>query len=166
MMIWDNRAFESGEPGSALYAAGDNDSGRVQLVSGRASNGDRYVRNIAVDLTTNGGTHIISAAQTFLAGTAAGRSALHFDGGAEIRNNDLTTTITSANNLRVMLLGALNASAGATLHLTGKIGDVIFVNGVSATDRQRVEGYLAHKWGLTANLPSDHPFRNQPPYKE
>jgi hypothetical protein len=25
--------------------------------------------------------------------------------------------------------------------------------------RQRLEGYLAHKWGLTANLPSDHPYK-------
>jgi len=26
-------------------------------------------------------------------------------------------------------------------------------------DRQKIEGYLAHKWGLTANLPSDHPYK-------
>jgi hypothetical protein len=24
---------------------------------------------------------------------------------------------------------------------------------------QRVEGYLAHKWGLVARLPSTHPYR-------
>jgi hypothetical protein len=29
--------------------------------------------------------------------------------------------------------------------------------------RQTVEGYLAHKWGLTANLPAAHPFKNRPP---
>lgn len=28
---------------------------------------------------------------------------------------------------------------------------------------QRIEGYLAHKWGLTANLPNDHPYRWMPP---
>jgi len=29
--------------------------------------------------------------------------------------------------------------------------------------RQQVEGYLAWKWGLQANLPANHPFKNAPP---
>jgi hypothetical protein len=29
--------------------------------------------------------------------------------------------------------------------------------------RQTVEGYLAWKWGLVANLPAAHPFKNRPP---
>jgi hypothetical protein len=33
----------------------------------------------------------------------------------------------------------------------------------STTDRQKLEGYLAHKWGLTANLPSDHPYKTAEP---
>lgn len=28
---------------------------------------------------------------------------------------------------------------------------------------ERLEGYLAHKWGLTANLPSDHPYKSAAP---
>jgi hypothetical protein len=31
------------------------------------------------------------------------------------------------------------------------------------TLRQQAEGYLAHKWGLTAELPSDHPWKSSPP---
>jgi hypothetical protein len=27
----------------------------------------------------------------------------------------------------------------------------------------KVHGYIAHKWGLTANLPAAHPFKNRPP---
>jgi hypothetical protein len=34
---------------------------------------------------------------------------------------------------------------------------------MTTADRQRVEGYLAHKWGLTANLPADHPYKNAAP---
>lgn len=30
-------------------------------------------------------------------------------------------------------------------------------------DRERIEGYLAHKWRLTANLPGTHPYCNVPP---
>jgi len=34
-------------------------------------------------------------------------------------------------------------------------------NGISSSDRQEVEGYLANKWGLT--LPSSHPYKNFQP---
>ena len=29
--------------------------------------------------------------------------------------------------------------------------------------KQKTEGYLAHKWGLTASLPADHPYKVNPP---
>lgn len=47
--------------------------------------------------------------------------------------------------------------------LDGKIAEILVVNSVSANDRQRLEGYLAHKWGLTANLPAEHPFKATAP---
>jgi len=42
----------------------------------------------------------------------------------------------------------------------GQIGEIILcTTALSDSTRQKVEGYLAHKWGLTANLPSDHPYK-------
>ena len=35
----------------------------------------------------------------------------------------------------------------------------------SQEERQKLEGYLAHKWGLTANLPQDHPYKATAPGK-
>jgi uncharacterized repeat protein (TIGR02543 family) len=43
----------------------------------------------------------------------------------------------------------------------GNIAEVIYLNGASPEDRQKVEGYLAHKWGL--NLPEGHPYRAAAP---
>jgi prepilin-type N-terminal cleavage/methylation domain-containing protein len=45
----------------------------------------------------------------------------------------------------------------------GRLCEVIIV--LQSTDeiRQQIEGYLAHKWGMTSNLPSDHPYKNTPP---
>jgi hypothetical protein len=40
---------------------------------------------------------------------------------------------------------------------------VIFESRLSNTDFDRVNGYLAHKWGLEAKLPSGHPFKSAPP---
>jgi hypothetical protein len=35
---------------------------------------------------------------------------------------------------------------------------------MSRNDRQIVEGYLAWRWGLTARLPTTHPFKSEPPF--
>jgi len=46
----------------------------------------------------------------------------------------------------------------------GKIREVvIFDDYLNEPVRQKIEGYLAHKWGLTADLPSDHPYKNNAP---
>lgn len=46
----------------------------------------------------------------------------------------------------------------------GYLGEVLWVQGdLAIADRQLIEGYLAWKWGLQANLPSDHPWRNGAP---
>ena len=44
------------------------------------------------------------------------------------------------------------------------MGEVLLFDGViSVVDRQKVEGYLAWKWGLQASLPSTHPWFSYPP---
>jgi hypothetical protein len=45
-----------------------------------------------------------------------------------------------------------------------RLSEFIISTSTWTTDqRQRVEGYLAHRWGLTANLPSDHPYKTVGP---
>ena len=61
-----------------------------------------------------------------------------------------------------------------SLYLSGRVenGDenqaqqmreVLIVSDTTDETRQKIEGYLAHKWGLTANLPVDHPYKTNPP---
>ena len=46
----------------------------------------------------------------------------------------------------------------------GLFTEYIVVPGAISTDiRQKVEGYLAHKWGLTGNLPAGHPYKTTAP---
>jgi len=48
----------------------------------------------------------------------------------------------------------------------GGVSEVIVLQGTPATDtatRQKIEGYLAWKWGLVANLPANHPYKTQAP---
>ena len=59
---------------------------------------------------------------------------------------------------------AIGAQANGGTLTTGDYAEFIVIqDALSTTDRQRLEGYLAHKWGLIANLPSDHPFKSTPP---
>jgi pectate lyase len=39
----------------------------------------------------------------------------------------------------------------------------VWTKSIPADDRQRLEGYAAHKWGITEELPADHPYRSAPP---
>ena len=46
----------------------------------------------------------------------------------------------------------------------GGISEWIFTDGTEdLATKQKIEGYLAHKWGLEDHLPSDHPYRNEAP---
>lgn len=46
----------------------------------------------------------------------------------------------------------------------GQIGEIVVsVSVLTEITRQKLEGYLAHKWGLTANLPSNHPYKTAAP---
>ena len=46
----------------------------------------------------------------------------------------------------------------------GRIGEIIlYSTALSNQQRQQVEGYLAWKWGLQANLPQTHPYKLFPP---
>lgn len=40
---------------------------------------------------------------------------------------------------------------------------IIFSSYIAQSLRENIEGYLAHKWGLAANLPSGHPYKNAAP---
>lgn len=54
---------------------------------------------------------------------------------------------------------------GASEGMSGFIFEYIIYNGVglSTSQRQQIEGYLAWKWGLQGSLPGDHPFKTYRP---
>lgn len=44
------------------------------------------------------------------------------------------------------------------------IGDFIVFNSIlDSTNRDKITGYLSHKWGITASLPVGHPYKISPP---
>jgi hypothetical protein len=57
-----------------------------------------------------------------------------------------------------------NSVVGSVNWFNGTISEIVIFNSVlSTTERQQVEGYLAWKWGLNANLSSNHQYYYIPP---
>ena len=90
--------------------------------------------------------------------TAANRLAFRINGNPELKPNTQTSSPRTANSTFALNLGRIVHDN--SLHLTGDICEVLLLlNQPDTNIRQRIEGYLAHKWSLTANLPADHPYK-------
>ena len=96
-----------------------------------------------------------------------------FANGSQISYNLLNEITTSTNTAPSSIgyttdsdfhVGALRASGVLQRSPAIKFAEVIVSSTLlSTTNRQKLEGYLAHKWGLTANLPADHPYKTAVP---
>ena len=64
-----------------------------------------------------------------------------------------------ADNANALIIGG---AAGRWVN--GRVAEIVLYKGVlSVADRQRVEGYLANRYGTTIFLPAAHPYRNTAP---
>lgn len=137
-------------PSSLLGAGGrrvDSDAFSRATSATAYTNGTSIIQNLSLDFAGNN-------VSQFVNGSAAGTSTFPSGGG---NSSDLAAKALSVGCYTV------NGINPASLML-GLISGVVITHGVlSTTDRQRLEGYLAHRWGMTANLPADHPFKNAPP---
>ena len=57
----------------------------------------------------------------------------------------------------------VNTPTLTTTQSLNKYGEVMFFSTYNATNRQKIEGYLAWKWGLQSNLPTSHPYYSVSP---
>lgn len=68
------------------------------------------------------------------------------------------------NSGRVISTNTLLNVTALTRAPDGDVGEIMYLNyAPSSGDRQKLEGYLAHKWGTTASLPGAHPYKSSPP---
>lgn len=95
----------------------------------------------------------------------ANARANHFTNGTQDATNVIFQTAGNTDNTtaRAASLFAINSTSNQ-LFSGCQISEVLMFNStLSTTDRQKLEGYLAHKWGIAANLPSDHPYKTAAP---
>ena len=80
------------------------------------------------------------------------------DGDSKGSVNDYTVALGSLTAMRLF-------SQSTTLNkiVSGIIGEVVLFPEVDTATREQYEGYLAHKWGLEANLPAGHTYKTAAP---
>ena len=76
--------------------------------------------------------------------------------------NDYDNSLDTLMDLRIFRNRA-NERMGGRMAEFFTVADVPGTGGTDITDFQKAEGYLAHKWGLEGNLPSDHPYKSSAP---
>jgi uncharacterized repeat protein (TIGR02543 family) len=113
--------------------------------------GYRYPQNLSVNYTENTNIELISyvkSGDTLQSGW--------INGVALTAQTGSVATYTPT----ILALG----SRSTANYLNGFIGEfIISTTALSESDRQKIEGYLAHKWGLTNSLPASHPYKTTPP---
>ncbi len=57
--------------------------------------------------------------------------------------------------------GVLRASFSSGF--TGSMKEIIITPLNTGSDREKLEGYLSHKWGIAGNLPANHPYKTSAP---
>jgi fibronectin-binding autotransporter adhesin len=129
-----------------------------------------FVRNDANTLTFDA-TNAISAAGSFNINTnnlyhwrdAATNFAGRVAGGSPTTVNYTRSGAVTVDSFAIGAIGPRPSSPNGSAFVNAGIREIVITGILSDTDRQKMEGYLAHKWGLQANLPPGHPFKNDPP---
>ena len=94
--------------------------------------------------------------------TFSGTTGFIYKNGTEDATGDLDLD-TFGSSPNQFAIGALPRDTVSGF-LAFTLAELVITTGVlSTTNRQKLEGYLAHKWGLTANLPAGHPYKTVGP---
>lgn len=143
---------------------GDDAGSDCTFVAGKAGDAFRMRR---------GANYIVADGTADWAGTAAcvmnwnidgsyASSSYYKNGTAQGKGTDWSSgTVTDGSATKTLFFCSPRSSS--TLG-DGVLYEVIICNEPLATsDREKVEGYLAHKWGLSADLPEGHPYEGAAP---
>ncbi len=89
-------------------------------------------------------------------GSASNDLQLDIDGGTST-NGTTRTTIPLYDNTYTVRTSPPSSEALEVAELIG------MTRQLTSTERQEMQGYLAHKWNLEGSLPSSHPYKTSPP---
>lgn len=125
----------------------------------------RSVGTVAAYVYDSGGDnnptspYVFGTNAVFMQAISDGRNRLRLNGGAEA---SIPSTGLGGGLGEQLLIGRVGSVD--SLALDGAISEFLIIKPAPDVEtRQTIEGYLAHKWGLAASLPADHPYKEAAP---
>ncbi|MBF0198713.1 MAG: hypothetical protein HQL32_13435 [Planctomycetes bacterium] len=141
----------------SLNASSDEDF-QFSAGDGAVFNGQVEVDNLGNNAVLTGGPFTgPSIFNVSLDYSASGNSYAYIDGTLHAISDYDTVELDTNQKLRIF------SNRSAAQSLEGIFGEIITVESVSPSLRKTIEGYLAWKWGLSDNLPNDHPYKHSAP---
>ena len=111
----------------------------------------------AYDLST-GTAYITNQANILCFKSESPAFTFYRDGVSE--GSSSTGSVPGSDFIGIKIGAQKQAARWSNIHMC----EIVQVQSADTTLRQKTEGYLAHKWGLAANLPAGHPYKATPPY--
>ena len=128
------------------------------------SNGEMLLANMGTD--NKWGTY---GAGNYPAGSQLAASTnytLIMDGAASggfYQSGSSSGTYAVSEGQPVSGFGHIGGQNGGGQTFAGAIGEIVWANDLSDTNREKLEGYFAHHWETTADLPALHPYKTTAP---
>jgi len=141
-----------------LFTAGNGSS---RFLAHAPWTGGQFIFDVGGSQSSNrisSGVSVVTAGEELIsnfvveAGASPNGKQQMWKNGSVIAEDDSGETFTRSTN---MVIGVRSDLA---------IGEFLIIHGiVTQSDRQKTEGYLAHKWGQTISLPAGHPYKSIAP---
>ena len=148
-------------------------SSQMDIISvNRTSAGTAGIQQIIFNgnsqiLTTYGGTTIVSGSTSLVQNTrflynytvnTTGSNAFMYVNGSQTGQSTGAYIFTGTGTVYIGAYGTGSGIGGE--YFIGTMNEVLlYSNVLTSSQRQQLEGHLAWKWGLQANLPANHPYR-------
>jgi len=119
-----------------------------------------------LDSTTTRASVLNSVAIQIGNGNYSSALANHFTNGTQDLTNAAFSTIGNTSNTAPVNASLFGVEGVLNVLPSGcQLFEVLMFNStLSTSDRQKLEGYFAWKWGTFSTLPAGHPYKNSPPY--
>lgn len=112
-------------------------------------------------------TNTISDAQTGLVNFEFDTNslAIYLNGNFESEQSPYVSA--NVSGVQFGQISARGAVANGSNFFDGLQAEIIITESVpDSSTRQKIEGYLAHKWGIESSLDASHPYKSTPPYSD
>jgi hypothetical protein len=144
------------DPSIALTASDEYDLGALHYIKHNLS-GASYPFYVSGVIPYDGQGSYSYGQEVLLSLEKNGGAASVYKNGTQEGGASNLPASTTASGLR------LAAQPSPERYSNIRICEIIVCFGSVAGDREKAEGYLAHRWGLSGSLPSGHPYKSAPP---